>query len=513
LKLHIRQGKDTVFLDKPAGLPTHAPDVGKQGFAEWAEDRLGQKLWVVHRLDKTTTGALVFATSAERAEELRRQFEEHRVQKVYWFLTDHPSDRSEFEIESKIEKQGSRFLSLRNEAPNSKTRFKRIKRSPFFELWEAQPLSGKPHQVRLHAADGGLPLLGDETYGGTPFPHLCLHSQSLQLLDEETWTSPAPRFFERLGVLKDKELVRILASLDRRQRLFHFLGTRQQCLRLVHTEISEFRLDKFGPVLWLNWYRSAAPTERDLERWDFVKTILKSPLLIQKRQDRGQDPNTQTVWTLGETPETWCAHESDLVFELRRDQGLSAGLFLDQRLNRERVRAISAGKKVLNLFAYTAGFSLAAAKGGASQVTTVDLSKSFVAWGRKNFELNGLNPSDFEWSAADSFIFLKGAIKRDRKWDLIVCDPPSFSRSERRVFKLNEDLEELLELCRSCLAPNGTLLFSCNLESVSSEQLERRIQKVFPRAKVERGSQDLDFELLNEERSLKSFWITDRRSK
>lgn len=507
MRIQLKTGRDLLFADKPAGLPTHANEKGVPGFAEWLEQRLGRKLWVVHRLDKTTTGAIAFATSAARAEELRVQFAERQVKKTYWFVTDRQSQEDQFTIETCIEKRGSVFVSEKDAAANAKTTFKRIKRSPFFELWQASPESGKPHQIRLHARDLGLPILGDTLYGGTEFPHLCLHALTLQIPGEPEWTTPAPRFFERLGVARDPELVAILAALDRRQRLFDFLNQPAECLRLIHNDLPDFRLDRFGPVLWLNWYHATPPGERDLERWDFVRTLLRRPLLIQKRQDRGQDPNSQSLWPIGEIPEKWTAEENGLRFEFRRGQGLSGGLFLDQRRNRERLATTANGKSVLNLFAYTAGFSLAAARGGASHVTTVDLSKAFIQWGQDNFRLNGLKPENYEWSAADTFVFLKGAAKRERRWDFIICDPPSFSRQGKEVFRLKDDLEDLLKACAACLTKNGTLLFSCNIESLTRSQIEQRIQRVFPKPRIEAGDQDPDYELPNQDPDLKSFWI------
>ena len=352
-----------------------------------------------------------------------------------------------------------------------------------------------------------MTVLGDTKNGGASFPHLCLHSLSIEIEGEAPWICSAPRFFERLGALKDPELVKILSSIDRRQRLFNFLNHREQCLRLIHDDGTGYRLDKLGPVLWLHWYRDEDPQERDFERWDFVRTILRTPLVIQKRQDRGQNPNEQKTWEIMESPSTWQASEGKSIYEFRKQQGLSAGLFLDQRLNRAKVRSLAPHKKILNLFSYTGGFSLVAAQAGASEVTTVDLSKNFLNWSQENFRANQLDPEKFEWSAADSFIYLEVAAKRNRQWDLIICDPPSFSRSEKRVFRLKDDLEELVSLCAKVLSPKGTLLFSCNLESISVSEIEKRLRKLFPKAQVQVGPQDFDFELPGTEPSLKSFWI------
>lgn len=514
MKIQFYQTQDLIFADKPAGIPTHAPDHGKKGFAEILSDSFGQKVFVNHRLDKTTTGAMVFTTTTEAAERIRQQFEKRQVKKKYWLVTDRFLDQNEITIETFIEKQKSSVITsqMNHPAPNAKTVFRLIKRSPFYALWEALPETGKQHQIRLHAANLGMPILGDTQYGGSEFPHLCLHSYSLQVPGFAEFLSPAPRFFERLGSARDQELVRQLSSLDRRQRLYGFLKKPDEVIRLVHTENSSYRIDLLGPVLWCHWYKEKDPSEKDLERFEYLRSQLCKVMVIQKREDRGKNPNQQQTWLLGEVPDLWQAQENGLLCEFRKNQGLSAGLFLDQRQNREKIKNLSQNKTVLNLFAYTGFFSVYALSGNAKQVTTVDLSKNFLEWGKKNVTLNDQEHHlmlKTEWSAADTFVYLKGALKRNRKWDLIICDPPSFSRFEKTIFRLSDDLESLVDLCLKCLAPKGTLLMSCNHESLTQLELESRVQDVIQnKGTLICANQDYDFELPNEERSLKAVWVT-----
>ena len=493
MQLHFYRGRDLVFIDKPRGFSTHATDSGQPGIVDFFEKSLNQKLYIVHRLDKTTSGALVFATTPERAHELAIGFQEKTIQKKYWFITDRPSNQDSFSESSLIDQK------------EAYTDFKRIKRSPFFELWQATPLTGRTHQIRKHAQKLGLNILGDTTYGGTAFPELCLHAFEISIPGEETWQCPAPRIFERLGLLKNQKLSGWLSQIDRRQRLFNFLKNPHQCLRLIHTD--DFRLDLYGQQLWAYWYYDKAPTSEDILAFETVARILGRPWLLKFMQDRGQDPNQKTIWKSEDFGDQWQAQEENIIYQLRENSGQSAGLFLDQGEQRKSVQRVSKNKTVLNLFSYTCGFSVAAALGGAKQVTSVDASSNFLNWGKENFALNGLAPENYEFFTQDVILFLEGAAKRGRQFDLIICDPPSFGRFKKEVFRLEKDLPALLNLCSRCLRPGGELLFSCNFEGWSADELIKRIKKQLPKAKVELNPPRLDYELPQEEALMKSVWI------
>ncbi len=493
MKLQFKISNDLVFIDKPAGFSTHSPDLGKKGICEILEASLGVKLYVVQRLDKTTTGCLIFAMSPEKAAELTSLFSSRAVTKRYLFVTTGRSDQMEFENNNPIDGKVSQTL------------FKRLKRTPFFELWEAFPQTGRAHQIRIHAAELGLPILGDEMYGGVPFPHLCLHAQQLQIPGYETFISPPPFFMERLGLLKDTVLCQWLSQMDRRQRLYGFLKEPKESLRLIHSP--ELRLDQFGDQLYFYWYHSQEPTWQDLNRCEFVAGLFGKKWLLRKMQNRGDDPNARQVWNSSDWQMDWTAQENGLNYQFHSDVGQSPGLFLDQREYRLEVLQKSSGKNVLNLFSYTCGFSLNAARGGAHQVVSVDLSRTFLDWGQQNFNLNQLSGSQYEFYFQESMLFLKGAVKRNRLFDLIICDPPSFGRHKNGVFKLDQDFPELLKLCWQVLAPGGEMLFSCNFEKWTADDIEKRIRATLKGCQISQGKQAYDFELPNTEALMKSYWI------
>jgi 23S rRNA (cytosine1962-C5)-methyltransferase len=156
--------------------------------------------------------------------------------------------------------------------------------------------------------------------------------------------------------------------------------------------------------------------------------------------------------------------ESGLFFSLNLSDYLDTGLFLDHRPARGAIRAAAKGARVLNLFSYTGSFSVYAAAGGASSVTSVDLSNTYLAWASRNFSLNGLESSVHSAIKADAVRFLKEAAELKTRWDIIIADPPTFSNSTMaaRDFDVNRDWPALIEACASVLAPEGTILFSTN---------------------------------------------------
>ncbi len=139
---------------------------------------------------------------------------------------------------------------------------------------------------------------------------------------------------------------------------------------------------------------------------------------------------------------------------------LDTGLFLDQRVARERLAEIAPGQRVLNLFSYTGAFSVYAATGGAREVTSVDLSGTYLAWARRNFEVNGVEPRRHPLVRADVVDFLRAS---DATWETIVLDAPTASRSSGgHSFDLQSAHPRLLQLALARLAPGGRLFFSTN---------------------------------------------------
>jgi len=152
-----------------------------------------------------------------------------------------------------------------------------------------------------------------------------------------------------------------------------------------------------------------------------------------------------------------------LKFIVNLSDYLDTGLFLDHRTTRQMVKEQSAGKKVLNLFAYTGSFSVYAAAGGANQVVTVDLSNTYLKWAQKNMECNGFtDQSKFPFLQADVKQYLKTITPG--YFDIIIMDPPTFSNSKRMedFLDIQRDHVELINDCLSGLKPGGVLYFSTN---------------------------------------------------
>jgi 23S rRNA G2069 N7-methylase RlmK/C1962 C5-methylase RlmI len=180
-------------------------------------------------------------------------------------------------------------------------------------------------------------------------------------------------------------------------------------------------------------------------------------------------------------------NEGDLRFQVNLSDYLDTGLFPDRRRLRALIRGEAAEKQVLNLFAYTCAFSVYAAAGGAVSVDSVDLSNTYLDWGRRNFALNGLpagEPAErgpFRFIRADALRFLEGAAGRGRKWDLIILDPPAFSNSKKMAGALDirRDHPELIVRCLGLLKPGGRLWFSAGTGRfpLRQEEIEARLYR------------------------------------
>jgi 23S rRNA (cytosine1962-C5)-methyltransferase len=186
--------------------------------------------------------------------------------------------------------------------------------------------------------------------------------------------------------------------------------------------------------------------------------------------------------------------ENGVRYEIRFGEGYSVGLFPDQRDNRRRVMVNHVapgfqireggmeGSRVLNLFAYTCGFSVCAALAGA-ETTSVDLSRRPLDWGRANFQVNGLDPELHHFIAGDAIEWVRRLQRQGRTYDLVVVDPPTFSRSRKgKVFQVEKHLGALVEEIVSVVAPEGTLFVSTNAAGLAPEAFAEELQAAVRRA-------------------------------
>jgi 23S rRNA (cytosine1962-C5)-methyltransferase len=145
-------------------------------------------------------------------------------------------------------------------------------------------------------------------------------------------------------------------------------------------------------------------------------------------------------------------------FEVDVRVGQKTGFFLDQRHNRQLVRELSAGAEVLNLFAYTGGFSVHAALGGARRVTSVDIARPAIEAAQRNFGHSGLGVADHVFAVEDAFEFLARAGARGERFDVVIVDPPSFAPSERAKRRALRAYGKLDRLALDVVAPGGWLV-------------------------------------------------------
>lgn len=158
--------------------------------------------------------------------------------------------------------------------------------------------------------------------------------------------------------------------------------------------------------------------------------------------------------------------EFGLKFEVNLSDYLDTGLFLDHRFTRKMVGERSAGKRVLNLFSYTGAFTVHARAGGSSATTTVDMSKTYLAWAERNLVLNGFAlDASHRLVHADCLEYLADGPRGDERYDVVVCDPPTFSNSKRMKvdsFAIDRDWPQLIAWLERWLAPGGAIYFSTN---------------------------------------------------
>ncbi len=249
-----------------------------------------------------------------------------------------------------------------------------------------------------------------------------------------------------------------------------------RCYRVYDRDIPEFPLavDIYHGRAHVQEFATAYPqTEEEHSAWvaavcAATAEVLELPaehlVFKQRARQRGLAQYEKT----GSSGEDIVVEEQGHRFWVNLGAYLDTGLFLDHRITRRMVQERAAGKRFLNLFAYTGSFTVYAAAGGARESTTVDLSNTYQEWAKRNFELNGMGLNRHRLVRADVFAFLAGAVQRGERYDLIVMDPPSFSNSKKMqgVLDLQDDHPRLINDCLKLLIPHGELFFSTNLRTI-----------------------------------------------
>ncbi|MFT3916775.1 MAG: class I SAM-dependent rRNA methyltransferase [Anaeromyxobacteraceae bacterium] len=200
----------------------------------------------------------------------------------------------------------------------------------------------------------------------------------------------------------------------------------------------------------------------------------------------GDEKGSGKVLWGAEPPEqiTIDEHGMKVLVDVRRGQ--KTGFFLDQRENRRMVRELARGRaEALNLFGYTGGFSVAAALGGAKHVVTVDVDADAIALARENFKVNGLQMADHAFATEDAFEILARYKREGRRFDLVVCDPPAFAKSQKAVEGALAGYASLNRAALAVLSPGGLLVTASCSARVSAEQFTDAVKEAAFKAKVD----------------------------
>ncbi|MDR2403903.1 MAG: class I SAM-dependent methyltransferase [Spirochaetaceae bacterium] len=265
-----------------------------------------------------------------------------------------------------------------------------------------------------------------------------------------------------------------------------------EAFRLYDRDIPEIPLvlDRYGDAVSGALYkRPYQKDDAEEERWlsamqEAIAGALGIPpsriFLKQRRQQRGNAQYTK----MGEIHFTRDVREGGLLFRVNLSDYLDTGLFPDRRRMRILAGREGSGMRVLNLFCYTAAFSVHAAAGGAAEVDSLDISNTYLDWGALNFSLNGFRAKRVDPRAllegsggtgggklpplrlirADALGFIDAARRARRSWNLIILDPPAFSNSKKMsgTLDLKRDHRELISRTLDLLCPGGKLWFSAN---------------------------------------------------
>jgi 23S rRNA (cytosine1962-C5)-methyltransferase len=211
---------------------------------------------------------------------------------------------------------------------------------------------------------------------------------------------------------------------------------------------------------------------RELKPWG--KKI--ESIVLMDRSTVASEKEVQTIW--GTPPQQrFSVLENGVPYLIELNKGKHPGLFLDHEPLRRWLKTSQEKKRVMNLFSYTGSLSVAAGKGGAAHVTTLDLSKSTIEWAEANWKNADLDPANARFIYGDVFEWLPKFIKKNEQYDTILCDPPSFSRSKNGVFSTNKDSQRLHELILPLLAKGGVLVTSINSENYPEASFLRDIHQ------------------------------------
>lgn len=244
-------------------------------------------------------------------------------------------------------------------------------------------------------------------------------------------------------------------------------------------------IDRYADFVVFSWYNTFVYQYRDIIVKAFQKVYPAVKGGYEKIRFKGLDYESAHIYGQ-EAPETFTILENGVKYSVFMNDGLMTGIFLDQHEVRDAlINELGLGKRVLNMFSYTAAFSVAAAMGGAIETTSVDLAKRSRELSQAHFEANGLNVTNHHFVVMDVFEYFKYAKRKNLTFDLIVIDPPSFARNKKQTFSVAKDYHHLINQALEVLSDDGTIIASTNAANLTVAQFKKQLEKGFASVKHE----------------------------
>ncbi|GCF95738.1 SAM-dependent methyltransferase [Enterococcus florum] len=269
---------------------------------------------------------------------------------------------------------------------------------------------------------------------------------------------------------------RFQQALQRRRAYFNDAAT--TAFRLFNGEgdgIGGLTIDYYDGFLVLSWYNE---TIYDLSEAIITALNQVCPHKGMVEKIRFKSERQESRWLSGEKPaEPFIIQENGVNYAVYLDEGYMTGIFLDQREVRNRlIEGLAAGQKVLNMFSYTGAFSVAAAIGGASETTSVDLAQRSLPKTAEQFEVNGIPLDNQKIVVMDTFEYFRYAARKGLTYDVIILDPPSFARNKKKTFSVLKDYGRLIEQGVELLNRSGKLIVSTNAANFPIQKFKQVVE-------------------------------------
>ena len=280
----------------------------------------------------------------------------------------------------------------------------------------------------------------------------------------------------------DQAFFETLFRQAKEKRSAYYQDDLTTAFRLFNQEGDDFgglTVDLYGDYAVFSWYNSYVYQIRKVISEAFRQVFPEVLGTYEKIRFKGLDYESAHVYGQ-EAPDFFTVLENGVLYQVFMNDGLMTGIFLDQHEVRgSLVDGLAMGKSLLNMFSYTAAFSVAAAMGGASQTTSVDLAKRSRELSQAHFQANGISTDAHRFIVMDVFEYFKYAKRKGLTYDVIVLDPPSFARNKKQTFSVAKDYHKLISQSLEILNPEGIIIASTNAANVSHQKFTEQIDKGF----------------------------------